>query len=107
MTAPDNNPEGNAVQSDAWSTAGVPGWQAALIRLARPALLWALGVVTLGVGALLVGIVEAIVPGAGVRMASAMAGMLNAYPSELYFLVGFLFSGQALGSYLDRRRRAG
>lgn len=99
----DDNPEGNA--AGAWSTDGVPAWQAAVIRLARPALLWALGFITMGLGALLVGIIEAIVPGAGVRMAKAMAGVLNAYPGELYWLVAFLFGGQAFTAVLDRRRR--
>lgn len=102
----DANPEGYAAGADAWSTAGVPEWQAALIRLARPALLWAVGVVTLGLGPLLVGIVEAIVPGAGTRMVVAMAGLLKAYPGELYMLVGILFGGQAVSAFLGRRRSA-
>ncbi|RYD68376.1 MAG: hypothetical protein EOP58_00725 [Sphingomonadales bacterium] len=95
----DDNPEGNA-QRDAWDTSAAPGWQAALIRLARPALLWALGFVTMGLGAVLVGVVEAVSPGAGVRMASAMAALLRAYPMELYILVAFLFGGQVFASTL-------
>ncbi|QIG80003.1 hypothetical protein [Stakelama tenebrarum] len=95
----DNHPEGNA-QHPVWETEGVPGWQAALIRLARPALLWALGIVTMGLGALLVGIVEAIVPGRGIAMAKAMAALLRAYPGYLYLLVAFLFGGQALASVI-------
>lgn len=99
MTAVDDNPEGNAAH-DMWDVAGLPGWQAAAIRLARPALLWALGVMTMGFGALLVGVVEAIVPHAGVRMASAMAALLRAYPEQLYWLVAFLFGGQAMTSII-------
>ncbi|WP_447724651.1 hypothetical protein [Sphingomonas koreensis] len=95
----DTDPEGNA-QRDAWDTAAAPPWQAALIRLARPALLWALGFVTMGLGAVLVGIVEALVPGAGVRMATAMAALLRAYPVELYVLLAFLFGGQVFASTL-------
>lgn len=100
---PDQSAEGHA-QSDAWDTAGTPQWQAALIRLARPALLWALGVVTMGMGTVIVGAVEAFVPGAGVRMASAMAALLRAYPVELYILVGVLFGGQAVAGVLQLLR---
>lgn len=91
----DKNPEGHAAH-DAWNTHGVPEWQAALIRLARPVLLWALGVITMGMGAVAVGVVEAASPGAGIRMAAAMAALLRAYPLELYILVGVLFGGQAV-----------
>lgn len=101
---PDLHPEGNAT-GDPWETRGAPEWQAALIRLARPALLWALGVVTMGLGVVIVGAVEAIVPGAGVRMAGAMAALLRAYPGELYLLVGALFGGQVASSIVLRKRR--
>lgn len=93
----DDNPEGNA-RPDAWDTTAAPAWQAAIIRLARPALLWALGFVTMGLGAVLVGVVEALFPGAGVRMATAMAALLRAYPMELYLLLAFLFGGQVFAS---------
>ena len=102
---PDANPEGHA-QSDIWNTNGTPEWQAALIRLARPALLWALGVVTMGLGTVLVGLIEAIWPGSGIRMASAMAALLRAYPVELYILVGVLFGGQAVSGVLQLLRGA-
>lgn len=95
----DNNPEGNGLH-DVWETANVPEWQAAFIRLARPALLWALGVVTMGFGCMFVGVVEAFSPGAGVRMVTAMAGLLKAYPDPLYYLVAFLFGGQAMASII-------
>lgn len=99
----DTHPEGNAA-ADPWETTGAPEWQAALIRLARPALLWALGVVTMGLGTLLVGVVEAIKPGSGLRMAGAMAALLRAYPSELYLLVGTLFGGQVVSSIVKARK---
>lgn len=99
----DDNPEGNA-RPDIWDTTTAPAWQAAIIRLARPALLWALGFVTMGLGAVLVGVVEAIVPGAGVRMATAMAALLRAYPVELYVLLAFLFGGQVFASTLKAWR---
>lgn len=95
MGAPDDNPEGNAHTGSAWETAGAPAWQAALIRLARPALLWALGVVVMGMGVVIVGVVEATHPGAGLRMATAMAALLRAYPDGLYYLIGSIFFGQA------------
>lgn len=97
----DNNPEGNAATDDPFALDhAVPDWQAAIIRLARPALLWALGVVTMGFGVVIVGFVEAFVPGAGLRMAAAMAALLKAYPDALYWLVAFLFGGQALAGII-------
>lgn len=97
----DNNPEGNAATDDPFALdQTVPGWQAAAIRLARPALLWALGVVTMGLGVVIVGAVEALSPGAGVRMTVAMGALLTAYPPELYYLVAFLFGGQALAGII-------
>lgn len=97
----DNNPEGNAGADDPFAIEkAVPEWQAAFIRLARPALLWALGVVTMGFGVVIVGFVEATFPGAGLRMAAAMAALLTAYPPELYYLVAFLFGGQALAGII-------
>lgn len=98
----DLHPEGNAA-ADPWEVRNAPEWQAALIRLARPALLWALGVVTMGLGTVMVGVVEAIVPGAGLRMATAMAALLRAYPGELYLLVGALFSGQVVSNIVKAR----
>lgn len=99
----DIDPEGNA-RTDPFETLGVPSWQAAFIRLARPALLWALGVVTMGFGALMVGVVEALFPGVGVRMATGMALLLKAYPEQLYWLLAFLFGGQALASIIKAWR---
>lgn len=95
----DDDPEGNA-SHDVWDTAGVPGWQAALIRLARPCLLWVLGVGLMGVGTAIVGIVEAIWPRRGVDMAKAMATLLLAYPPPLYWLVAFIFGGTTLASII-------
>lgn len=99
----DDNPEGNA-KPDVWDTREAPAWQAAVIRLARPALIWALGFVTMGLGAMLVGVVEAASPGAGVRMATAMAALLRAYPVEFYLLVAFLFGGQVFASTIKAWR---
>lgn len=99
----DDNPEGNGFTS-AWETRGAPGWQAALIRLARPMLLWMLGVVVMGVGVLTVGIVEALSPGSGVRMAKAMAFLLQAYPDGLYYLIGAIFLGQAASAFSTGRK---
>lgn len=97
----DNNPEGNAATDEPYEVGvHVPAWQAAFIRLARPSLLWALGVVTMGLGVVIVGFVEAVVPGAGIRMAGAMAALLRAYPDALYWLVAFLFGGQALAGII-------
>lgn len=93
----DEHPEGNG-SSSAWETKGAPEWQAALIRLARPMLLWTLGVVVMGCGVLLVGVVEAFSPGMGRRMAQAMAFLLQAYPDGLYYLIGAIFLGQAFTS---------
>lgn len=93
------SPEGNSAH-DAWDTMGVPGWQAALIRLARPCLLWVLGVGLMGVGTAVVGFIEACWPGKGVGMAKAMATLLLAYPQPLYWLVAFLFGSQALASII-------
>jgi hypothetical protein len=95
----DDHPEGNG-HHDVWDTRGVPGWQAAIIRLARPALMLALGLGVMGCGTAIVGVVEAIVPGAGGRMAQAMALLLVAYPKELYWLVAFMFGGQALAGII-------
>lgn len=95
----DLHPEGNATD-DVWNASGISGWQAAFIRLARPALLWALGVMTMGFGALMVGVVEAFCPGKGIAMATGMAALLKAYPEQLYWLVAFLFGGQALASII-------
>lgn len=97
-------PEGNAAH-DAWATVGVPEWQAAIIRLARPCLLWVLGVGLMGVGTAFVGIVEALLPGKGIAMAAAMAALLKAYPDPLYWLVAFLFGGQALASIITAWRK--
>ena len=97
-------PEGNAAH-DAWDTVGVPQWQAAIIRLARPCLLWALGVCLMGVGTAIVGLVEIIAPGKGSEMAKAMATLLRAYPDPLYWLVAFLFGGQALASIITAWRK--
>jgi hypothetical protein len=93
----DDHPEGNA-GGGAWETRGAPGWQAAVIRLGRPALLWMLGVVVMGWGVVVVGMVEAVWPGVGIRMAAAMAALLRAYPGELYLLLGTVFLGQAASS---------
>ena len=94
----DADPEGNASAGGAWETRGAPPWQAAVIRLARPLLLWMLGVVVMGWGVVIVGAVEAIRPGVGIRMASAMAALLRAYPDGLYYLIGAIFLGQAASS---------
>lgn len=99
----DGHPEGNA-QTDPFETDGVPGWQAALIRLARPMLLWALGVGVMGLGTALVGAVEAFWPGRGIAMATAMGDLLTAYPQPLWWLVAFLFGGQALASIIKAWR---
>ncbi|CAN5333576.1 hypothetical protein BH10PSE12_BH10PSE12_02560 [soil metagenome] len=96
-TLRDNHPEGNA-DSGAWDIRGAPSWQAAIIRLARPMLLWMLGVVVMGFGVVIVGTVEAVFPGAGLRMATAMAALLRAYPTELYILLATVFLGQATSS---------
>lgn len=93
------DPEGNA-DHDVWTTTGVPGWQACLIRLARPMLLWSLGIGVMAIGTAIVGFVEAIWPGRGMDMAKAMATLLIAYPTQLYWLVAFLFGGQALASII-------
>lgn len=98
------NPEGNSAH-DAWDTHGVPGWQAMLIRLARPMLLWTLGVGVMAIGTALVGLVEVIMPGKGTEMAQAMATLLVAYPKELYLLIAFLFGGQALASIITAWRK--
>lgn len=98
------DPEGNSAH-DAWDTVGVPGWQAAIIRLARPCLLWVLGVCLMGVGTAFVGLVEAFLPGKGVAMAKAMATLLIAYPKELYLLLAFIFGGQALASIITAWRK--
>lgn len=91
-----SKPELEARESDPWEIdPNCPGWQAAIIRLARPALLWALGIGVMAIGTAIVGAVEAFVPGAGQRMATSMALLLRAYPEPLYWLVGFLFAGQA------------
>lgn len=95
----DSNPEGSAF-GDAWNTAGVPPWQAAIIRLGRPLLLWSLGTGLMAGGTILVGIIEAIWPGKGLAMAAAMAGILKAYPVQLYWLIAFLFGSQALASII-------
>jgi hypothetical protein len=95
----DCNPEGNA-ENDAWDANGVPGWQAAIIRLGRPVTLWTLGPFVMGSGTMLVGFVEAFFPGRGIAMATAMAALLRAYPTQLYWLVAFLFGGQALASII-------
>lgn len=97
-------PEGNSAH-DVWDTVGVPEWQAAIIRLARPCLLWVLGVCLMGVGTAFVGLVEVIAPGKGVGMAKAMALLLRAYPEPLYWLVAFLFGGQALASIITAWRK--
>ena len=97
------SPEGNSAH-DVWDTGGVPAWQAALIRLARPCLLWVLGVGLMGVGTAIVGVVEAIAPGKGSGMANAMATLLRAYPQPLYWLVAFLFGSQALASIIKAWR---
>lgn len=97
-------PEGNAAH-DAWDTNGVPGWQAMLIRLARPMLLWTLGVGVMAVGTALVGVIEVLAPGRGTDMAKAMATLLTAYPEPLYWLVAFLFGGQALASIITAWRK--
>lgn len=94
----DDHPEGNSDTGGAWETKGAPPWQAALIRLARPMLLWMLGVVVMGWGVVIVGAVEAWWPGVGLRMASAMAALLRAYPDGLYYLIGAIFLGQAASS---------
>lgn len=103
MRLRDNNPEGNGF-TNPWETRGAPGWQAGLIRLARPMLLWALGVVVMGFGVLLVGVVEVFRPGDGVRMAKAMAFLLQAYPDGLYYLIGAIFLGQAASSFSIGRK---
>lgn len=95
----DDDPEGNA-SHDLWDTDGVPGWQAALIRLARPMMLWVLGIGLMGVGTAFVGVVEAIWPTRGVDMAKAMATLLLAYPQPLYWLVAFIFGGTTLASII-------
>lgn len=97
-------PEGNAAH-DAWDTANVPEWQAAIIRLARPCLLWVLGVGLMGCGTAIVGAIEAVWPGKGLDMAGAMAALLRAYPDPLYWLVAFLFGGQALASIITAWRK--
>ena len=95
----DDDPEGNA-SHDLWDTDGVPSWQAALIRLARPMMLWVLGIGLMGVGTAIVGVVEAIWPTRGVDMAKAMATLLLAYPQPLYWLVAFIFGGTTLASII-------
>lgn len=99
----DTDLEGNAGH-DAWETRGIPAWQAAIIRLARPLLLWLLGGVVMGAGVVIVGVVEAFRPGVGLRMATAMAALLRAYPAELYLLVAAMFGGQAALSFIQKRR---
>lgn len=86
--------------TDVWTTRGVPDWQAAIIRLSRPILMLVLGIGLMGVGTAIVGLVEAIWPGAGLRMAKAMATLLLAYPQPLYWLVAFMFGGQALAGII-------
>lgn len=98
------SPEGNAAH-DAWDTDGVPEWQAAIIRLARPCLLWSLGVGVMAIGTAIVGLVEALMPGKGIDMAKAMATLLRAYPEPLYWLIAFLFGGQALASIITAWRK--
>jgi hypothetical protein len=102
MTEPTINVENienvnNNRAADPWDIPpNVPQWQAAIIRLARPAALWVLAVGVMGLGTAIVGAVEAIAPGAGVRMTTAMAGLLIAYPEPLYYLIAFMFAGQLL-----------
>ncbi|PZR83587.1 MAG: hypothetical protein DI537_34640 [Stutzerimonas stutzeri] len=86
--------------TDVWTTRGVPDWQAAIIRLSRPILMLVLGVGVMGVGTALVGLAEALDAGAGVRMAKAMADILKAYPDALYWLIAFMFGGQALAGII-------
>jgi hypothetical protein len=102
----DDHPEGNAYSSP-WETRGAPPWQAAIIRLARPVLLWVLGVVVMGWGVVFVGAIEAIFPGVGIRMAAAMAALLRAYPDGLYYLIGAIFLGQAVSSVATSFRGRG
>lgn len=62
--------------------------------LVRPLLLIAVGVVCVGV-ALIAGIVEAIVPGLGLRFGNAVMAILRQVPDSWTDLFGVMFTGYA------------
>lgn len=97
-------------ESGAWRHDGCPPWQAAIIRLVRPVGV-ALMFLMLTLAGLLFAIVEGVAPGAGVRMAAAMAGYFGAIPTEFYVTLGVMYGAytfartvQAVGS-LPRRSK--